>query len=497
MRSYRLTKFQTLLLICALALLARFYQLGSNPPSIDWDEASNAYNAYSILKTGRDEYGNFMPISNRSFNDYKPSFYMYADILAVRIFGLNEVAARLPSALAGILAVATVYCLTVSLFKNTKVALFAALFIAISPWHLQFSRAGFEANIGLLLQLLCFTLFFCTLNNKTTITKLLILLSGIFVGASFYTYHSQRVIVPLLLTSTIILYRRDFFSLSKKIIVSFFLIIMITIVPLGFVPREAFTNRFQSTTQTVLSPASFFNNYLANFSLNYLFIKGDYSFRHHLEGFGLLYIFQLPLIIAGLYFLAKRKARSSIFLLTWLFTSALPSAFGNENPHAVRTFSMVFALCALTAVGLVNLPIKTRHNISINIILIPTVIFSFFIYLENYYNHYPHDQASHWQYGYKEAVLKTQEVEEQFNKIIVNSTIEQGYIFWLFYLAYDPQSYQKTGTNGHFGKYYFQDLQAQNNKDLLVAKNVPQDFEVLETIYYPNGIQAVQIGHPK
>ena len=51
-----------LILILILAAVLRFYQLGQNPPSLDWDETAHGYNAYSILKTGRDEYGYKFPL---------------------------------------------------------------------------------------------------------------------------------------------------------------------------------------------------------------------------------------------------------------------------------------------------------------------------------------------------------------------------------------------------------------------------------------------------
>ena len=87
----------------------RFYQLGQIPLSLDWDEASNAYNAYSILKTARDEYGKLLPLYSRSFDDYKPPAYMYMEVPAVSIFGLTQFAARLPSAIVGVLTILVIY----------------------------------------------------------------------------------------------------------------------------------------------------------------------------------------------------------------------------------------------------------------------------------------------------------------------------------------------------------------------------------------------------
>jgi len=104
--------------ILVLAFILRFYKLGEIPLSLDWDENSNAYNAYSILKTGRDEYGNFLPITNRSFDDYKPPLYMYLNVVTVAIFGLTPFAARLPSAFFGFLTVPAMYFLARKIFEK-------------------------------------------------------------------------------------------------------------------------------------------------------------------------------------------------------------------------------------------------------------------------------------------------------------------------------------------------------------------------------------------
>ena len=87
--------------ILFLAFILRFYKLGEIPLSLNWDEVSNAYNGYSILKTGRDEYGSLLPLTNRSFDDYKPPIYMYLNAITVGILGLNAYAARLSSAFFG------------------------------------------------------------------------------------------------------------------------------------------------------------------------------------------------------------------------------------------------------------------------------------------------------------------------------------------------------------------------------------------------------------
>ncbi|MBI2599051.1 glycosyltransferase family 39 protein [Candidatus Curtissbacteria bacterium] len=110
-----------LLAIILLAAILRFYKLGSTPPSLYWDEASLGYNAYSILKTGRDEHGKFLPTTNfAAFGDYKPPGYIYTTVPSIAIFGLTEFAIRFPSALFGTLTVLLTYLLAKKLFGESQ-----------------------------------------------------------------------------------------------------------------------------------------------------------------------------------------------------------------------------------------------------------------------------------------------------------------------------------------------------------------------------------------
>src|SRR5258707_180293 len=142
------SKILFLFCIVILAAVLRLWQLGGVPASIDWDEAALGYNGYSILLTGHDEYGSFLPIVLRSFGDYKPALYAYFTIPFIKLFDLNASAVRMTSAIAGILAVLITYFLVKELFSKglfsnlkdsaSSLALLSALLLAISPWHIQF-----------------------------------------------------------------------------------------------------------------------------------------------------------------------------------------------------------------------------------------------------------------------------------------------------------------------------------------------------------------------
>jgi len=515
-------------LILILALVLRFYKLGEAPLSLDWDEASNAYNAYSILKTARDEYGNFLPLVNKSFEDYKPPLYMYFNVPTVAILGLTPFAARLPSAFFGSLTVVAVYFLTKRLFEknNSKelISLASMLLTAIMPWHLQFSRVGFEANIGLFFTVVAFTLFIYGFRS----TKML-LTSAILFGLSFYSYHSARIFVPMLFLLTTFLFRDEIMKVSKKLLVLFGVFIIMIVLPFFvFTPKEAIFQRYETTTQKsrienidesirfilqdrnsnipfsniihnrrLVITNSFLANYFSHFDFNFLFTEGDNNFRHHVENMGLLYIFQLPFFIYGIYLLIKAKMKEAIFILGWFLFAPIPASFGDAVPHAVRSLTMVVPIQVITAYALANL-YKTVRFKKVFIALSSIILgISLLPYLHNYYYHYVFDKASWWQYGYQEAVLESEKLKNQFEKINVDNSLEQAYIFWLFNTKYDPFLYQQLGTRSHFDKYYFEKNKTENPKELYVSTNLPESYQILKTIYLPDGKEAIKIGYPR
>ncbi len=133
-----------LLGIVAIAFILRTVFLGTIPNGFFCDEASNAYDSYSILKTLKDQHGVFLPFFTRSIDDYREALFVFLTIPFIKLFGLNEFAARFPSAVIGAITVVVLYYLVQEFFDN-KTALVASLLLAISPWHIHFSRIAFRA----------------------------------------------------------------------------------------------------------------------------------------------------------------------------------------------------------------------------------------------------------------------------------------------------------------------------------------------------------------
>ena len=160
------------ILICIFAFAIRFYRVSSVPPALSWDEVSIGYNAWSILKTGRDEHGKYFPLDTFvSYGDYKPTLPVYLTVPFVFMFGLNEISVRLPSVVFGTFAVLFVLFALRSFviffkrqfrFKERSIfALIAAGVLSLSPWHIQLPvQAGRQILRRRLFYLVCISYFY-------------------------------------------------------------------------------------------------------------------------------------------------------------------------------------------------------------------------------------------------------------------------------------------------------------------------------------------------
>ncbi len=547
--------------IVILAAVLRLWQLGSVPPSPDWDEVALGYDAYSIIHTGKDEFGKFLPVVLRSFDDYKPALYAYLTIPPILIFGLNVFAVRLPSAIFGIISVLATYFLIKELFghkssiinhKSEAIALLSAMLMAISPWSIQFSRVGFESNVGDALNILV-ALFFVKGLKKPW----MLLLSAFFAAASIYVYQSEKVFTPLFVLALALIYRKQLFAISKKYITSSVILGLLLIAPmfLFIVSNRAALLRVTGTSifsyQTELLKTdiqklerdkanndklglildnrrlvyakTIVSGYISHFDPNWLFIRGDIS-RHHAPNMGLLYLFELPFILLGIYMLLfgdfDRKTKFVVF--SWFLLAPLPASITTGVPHAVRTLNFLPTWQILSAIGLLSFLIWLKKlDLGFKIYDLRKIILflgltsyvllsvvSFVYYLNQYFVQLNYYDSQDWQYGYKQAVDEVKLVGDKYKEVVVSykQPMDKSYMFFLFYLQYPPQDYQKVGetssgsfvSHHSFGKYTFRPIDWQKDslkKGVLYIGNpdeIPEGVS-MKTIYNLDKTPAMRI----
>ena len=215
-----------LLLIIILAIFLRTYKMGEIPASLNPDEVALGYNAYSILKTGADEHGQFLPLSLKSFGDWKLPIYSYFATLPVALFGLSDIAVRIPSIIAGALGVYLMYCIAIALFKKRAIALIASLFFALSPWSIYFSRGAYEVNLATTIFLAGFLSLLHFLQKKKT---RYLFFGLILFGITLFTQHNYIVFTPIYTFALLLLFRKSILYNRKWYASIFIFIILIAI----------------------------------------------------------------------------------------------------------------------------------------------------------------------------------------------------------------------------------------------------------------------------
>ena len=181
-------------LILLLAFGLRFYGLDRIPSGFHSDEAAFGYNAYSLLETGKDEYGVSFPLILESFRDYKGAVYAYLTIPFIKLLGLNEFAVRAPTAILGVIFVGISYLLSLQLTKNKKIAILTAAFCAINPLSILLSRVQSDPLVSVVFILTGLYLFLLWVEKKNSFFLIFTLL---FWTASFFTYPSPRIFLPI------------------------------------------------------------------------------------------------------------------------------------------------------------------------------------------------------------------------------------------------------------------------------------------------------------
>ncbi|OGY11714.1 MAG: hypothetical protein A3H88_03520 [Candidatus Blackburnbacteria bacterium RIFCSPLOWO2_02_FULL_44_9] len=466
-------------LICLVfltAALLRFYSLSLTPPSLNWDEVSLGFNAYSILKTGKDEWGFFLPNIFRAYGDYKLPGYIYTTSLSEILLGITPFAVRFPSALGGILTVLFTYLLVQKLF-NKNTATIAALLVAVEPWTIFLSRIALEANLGLTFFISGLYFFF-----KSREKQPLFPLSIFFFGLSVWTYNSYRIFTPLMLLTLLVIYGKEIFAPLKKQSTKLSLLAGIITAVVFFTPMfwqllhptgqaryekvaildsgaigtiEHLRNNSNFPSQVTKlfynRPAYFSFNFIKNwathFSPNFLFIEGGSQYQFSMPKHGLVYVINSIFILIGLIYLVKQKSKNSLFLFSWLILGPIASSITREAPHVLRAITLLPLPMILAAVGLeaIKSTLK-RKNKSLKSIAIISYLFLLSVltgvYFYKYFTEYKNDYSWSWQYGYKETVDYIKQNYNNYDQIIVTKKYGEPHEFLLFHWPWDPEKYR-------------------------------------------------------
>lgn len=500
--------------ILAIASFLRLYRLSVNPPSLFGDEMDVGFHAYSVLKTGRDYYGNFLPLHFHSLAEWRTPFYLYSAVPTVAIWGISPLGVRLPAAIFGVLGVLILYLLIkkigVAIFpgKQEGVALISALLMAVSPWHLQYSRAGFEVTEMLFFFLLGLWLFFKSLENSKWLW-----LSAVSFILMPWIYSTAKLFTPLLLLFLFLLFRKEIFKYKRVDLIKTAVIGLILGLPLiyttifgGGAQRFNYISVFADPTTEASVGASrelaarirgetgagispklidrvvynkftywgekIIQNYISAFSTNFLFVRGDPNPRQS-TGFGQFYRIEIIALILGLIFFfsskfedKKIKAFVTFLLIAGAFPASLTVDGGN---HATRLIFLLPVFVFVISFGWVKLLEFFKGNVKIlaGAAILFAYVASIFLYLLDYHTAYPWRSERWWHYGWGEAIKEIKSIDSNYDRVFISMSGEPAWIFFAGGYEYPPKNWQNNfpigndvevpgfGKISHIGKFYF------------------------------------------
>jgi 4-amino-4-deoxy-L-arabinose transferase-like glycosyltransferase len=508
----RVNKYLIGILVIASAF--RIVALNNHMPALYGDEISIAYNAYSVLTTGKDEFGKWLPIQFESWGDQKNPVYIYVVAIFQIVFGLSEWSVRLPSACAGVIAVFYVYkmveilCALSKKFssdESNRIGLIAALLLSLSPWHVHVSRGGYEANLALTFGLVGTYYALKFFNTKTT--KSLAISISMFVLA-MYTYYTTKMFIPMFIV-VLIIYGKQYFSDTKQYIrliakaAVVFVVCCIPIIYLAFFSQGQ--ARFQTinifsqpsiegrvvTARTMYAQypllaklaenkftyytRDFLEYYFDNFSGQFWYVAGDSSLRYGMGNHGMFYLVELPFLLIGIIALYKKDKRMWGFLIAWIVLAPLPTALVGKA-YGLRSLAMLPIPMIFSAIGVVYI-LNAINSKKIRLAVSAFSICAYVVAVSNWGIRYAYLYPVYGQYWYdsmqKEAIMYAKSQEANFDHIIISRWYGKTEMYYAFYDKIRPSEYQRNSQNKvkiadtemiQFGKYYFGDIDA-NGKE--------------------------------
>lgn len=458
MRKMISRKIILLILIILLGGFLRFFKLSDYPVQLNHDEVSQIYDTASIVKTGKDIYGNFLPLAFPSTGEFKVGHYIYISTIPYLLFGDKEFTIRIPAAFFGTLTPLAVFLFINALSRNWNLALLSSTLLAITPSEIFYSRKTFEGEIGLCL---IFLGLFCLVNTLNKLkSKNWGFGAAAFLASAMYAYTSYTILVPLIVLMIVIIF--------KKQIKLFFVVWLVLIIPLIFMTLTSPNLRFRAASVFITQDANLgrqlefsqgstktyidyiFTRFLNQFNPSYVFAKGLDLTNQDLIGMGPLHAVQLPLVLMGIIYIIRMRnfSNEKKILFGIVILSMIPSAFTFEQFSPHRSMLSFATLSIISAFGLYWL---NRLSKWIFILTVGFLILNFFYFIQMYTVNFPYEKSQHMHYPYKQVAQFVHSQRPYFKKIIIDPIYGEvapvrsvaTHYYLGYYGGYPPEEFQK------------------------------------------------------
>ena len=293
-----------LLLIFAVFLFSRVLKLESFPDGFHVDELSMAVDAKSILFNGTDRGGIRYPAYFQNYGGGQNSLYIYIQAFILTFLPPTIFAFRIQAVFWGAVCLFMMFGIAYEITKSHGWALSGPILVTVLPVYVMSERWGLEAYLFLPFSAIVMYLAIRAVKYKRMCDWVL---TGIFMGASLYTYAVSYIVWPvfLVLTLAYLLYLK---KLDIKETLAF-------VIPLGILAFPLIL--FQLVNFKILPPLTLgISDYiplpiareeelgLGNMleSLKFtgkLLLGGEALTYNAVREFGTIYLFLIPFLIAG------------------------------------------------------------------------------------------------------------------------------------------------------------------------------------------------------
>lgn len=449
----------------------RLYNLRKIPSGFTIDEVSIGYNAFAIEKIGKDEYGKKYPLTHfESVGDYKLPAYVYAVSLSQKFIKDKIVSERLPSAIAGILTIVSVFFLGKIMFDK-YVGLFASLFFSFSPWGIYHSRLGIETNFGLLFSVLTILFLFLSLNKSYKL-----LFAAIFFILAIYSHHSYWLFLPSIVFIFLLIYRK-IIKVKPYLIISF-LIIVFSLLPFAL-EKNGFRNaRFNQTifakSQNFDAKTQILNQYVRSFSFITWYGPSAFDLVDVVPNRGLFYPFEFFLLVAGIIILANMEKKKKVFLFSWLILYPLPLLV-TKDISAARMYQLLPVPQIIEALTLVFIFKKTKLLIAPFLIIL---LLSLISYSSDFFSTSPFLYSRYTNYG-QIAVINY--LKGKYNKFFIEEPLLDKHYLYYFFDQLPIPEHRKKSQRGVL-------VASVNNLNIVERGYLPQNVPQNIMISFPEDI---------
>ena len=503
--------FFVLIFITLVSIFLNIYKKNQSPPCFNADEAANGYNAYSILKTGRDEYGKLLPLRFKSFGDYKMPIFTYLSVPFIWLFGLSEEVTRLSNVFIALLFPWIIFFLVSELFNNKKIGIIASFLVATSLGLQIIGRQAHEGYISAFLVCGACLFFIRYVKKQSAISQVLFYLSILLM---LFSYQSARVFALLFLMISII------FLIKKKIksfwfvgiliiVMGFFLVTDIIYKParlgnLIFYKNLGFSLKInelrgEGGKRFLYNKATIGINDLINecskyFSPQFLAVDGDANLRFGFFGMASMTMLVYVFIFIGIFYLFKNNERWRYLIMVFFLSSAITGALSWAGTSITRSLFIVVVANIIAAYGFYNLLMdfkKVKRNLIFISLFVLQLYFLFFAW-DFYFNHYPKRAVvvRSWQCGYKELASYIKNNYDKFDRFYITKKNGQPYIFLLFYLNYPPKKYQAQANLSAPDEYGFGQVERFDKFEFNFKD--PQKLKKEVTVGYPDDFSGLK-----